>query len=92
MARKCIFCGTEGNLSKEHLWPDWLSKLYLRKDSESHTFGSKSYLNKKEVRDGTYSRPGHLFSLKNRVVCVTCNNGWMSRVEEETKPILLEAH
>lgn len=89
MARVCIFCRKEGSLSKEHLWPDWLSKMYLRKGDEKHTFGSQTYLNKKIVRDGVYERPGHLFSLKNRVVCQACNNGWMSEVENDTKPIIL---
>lgn len=81
MARACIFCGKEGNLSKEHLWPDWLSKMYIRAGDEKHTFGSETYLNKEMVHDGVYERPGHLFSLKNRVVCQSCNNGWMSEVE-----------
>jgi len=89
MARACIFCEKEGDLSKEHLWPNWLSKMYLRKGDEKHTFGSRTYLNKEIVRDGVYERPGHLFSLKNRVVCQTCNNGWMSKVENDTKPIIL---
>ena len=26
--------------------------------------------------------------LKARVVCSTCNNGWMSRIEERVKPVL----
>ena len=90
MARACIFCEKEGNLSKEHLWPSWLSKMYVRKGDEKHTFGSQSYMNKTIVNDGVYERPGHLFSLKNRVVCCSCNNGWMSEVEEETKAILLK--
>ena len=89
MARTCIFCENEGNLSKEHLWPDWLSKMYIRKGDEKHNFGSQTYLDKKMINDGVYQRPGHLFSLKNRVVCQTCNNGWMSEVENETKPILI---
>lgn len=89
MARKCIFCGEEGKLSKEHLWPDWLGKMYLRTGDEKHTFGSQSSADKTLVRDGVYERPGHLFSLKIKVVCQTCNNGWMSQVENDTKPILL---
>lgn len=90
MGKPCIFCESQDKLSKEHLWPNWLGKLYIKDGDEKHTFGSKSYLDKELKRDGVYERPGHLFSLKNRVVCESCNNGWMSEVEEETKPILLK--
>lgn len=61
MAKKCIFCGKEGNLSKEHLWPDWLGKMYVRKGDEKHTFGAQTFMNKSMTRDGVYERPGHLF-------------------------------
>lgn len=76
-------------LSKEHLWPDWLSKMYVRSGNEKHTFGSRTHMNKEMTHDGVYERPGLLYSLKIRVVCQSCNNGWMSQVENETKPILL---
>lgn len=89
MAKTCVFCGKEGSLSREHIWPDWLSKMYLRKGDEKHTFGSRTHLDKDLVRDGTYERPGHLFSLRNRLVCQNCNNGWMSQVENEAKPIIV---
>jgi hypothetical protein len=89
VAKTCVFCGEQGSLTREHIWPDWLSKMYLRKGDEKHLFGSKTHLNKDLVRDGTHERPGHLFSLRNRVVCQRCNNGWMSKVESETKPIVV---
>lgn len=64
--------------------------MFLKSGNEKHTFGSKSFSNKKLTRDTTYERPGHLFTLKNRVVCESCNNGWMSEVEDLAKPILLK--
>ncbi len=63
--------------------------MYLRKGDEKHTRGAQTHLNKKLIKDGTYERSGHLFTLKNRVVCRDCNSGWMSEVENETKPLLL---
>lgn len=90
MAKPCIFCEREGKLSKEHLWPNWLGKMYVRAGDEKYSFGSKTYLDKELQRDGVHEKPGHLFSLKNRVVCQECNNGWMSEVEEEVKPIILK--
>ena len=34
------------------------------------------------------SRPGKPATLTVRAVCAECNNGWMSRLEEEAKPYL----
>ncbi|GAB1263174.1 hypothetical protein [Aurantivibrio plasticivorans] len=90
MPKLCIFCEKEGKLSREHLWPDWLGKMYIRKGDEKHTFGAKTYANKALKNDGVYERPGHLFSLKIRAVCSKCNNGWMSGIENKTKPIILK--
>jgi hypothetical protein len=36
------------------------------------------------------TRQGSTFTKKIRVVCQSCNNGWMSRLENATKPILLK--
>jgi len=34
-------------------------------------------------------RQGSLTSMTVRAVCVECNSGWMSRIEEEARPILM---
>jgi hypothetical protein len=34
-------------------------------------------------------RQGHLITKRIRVVCTTCNNGWMSQLEDRVKPLLL---
>jgi hypothetical protein len=87
---RCIYCGGAG-LTKEHLYASWLRPYILsRVDRHGINFdvvspGSASH--KIEMRSGdTHAR-------KIRRVCgggkSRCNNGWMSQLQEETKPILL---
>lgn len=42
-----------------------------------------------EVRKGRLSRPGRSIDQKLRVVCSPCNNGWMSVLQNNAKPMLL---
>ena len=102
MARrsKCIFCGTEGVLTKEHIWSDWL-KNYIPKDLLNYKAG-----------DIILGRDGKPISEKRRIVggdpksrrvrCVCgsatylpkirrkgCNDGWMKDLQDLVKPIVL---
>jgi hypothetical protein len=86
---KCIFCGGSG-LSKQHIWPNWFRNI-INRDSKSHTQQTVSY---KYRKSGVYATPGSrqkqgdLWSRKIRNVCATCNNGWMSVIENGVKPLL----
>ena len=89
--RFCIFCQSDG-LSKEHFWPNWLKDYIDVSHSDKHTsevysgnVKSKAELEKKS------KRPGNLITKKFRVVCTSCNNGWMSSLEEKAKPFILSA-
>src|SRR5260370_28165312 len=72
--RKCLFCNEDAN-SKEHVWPQWILRLPPARRPVRQRLGTG-----KEV---TYSGD---FKLKG--VCSTCNNGWMSELETEVRPIL----
>lgn len=77
MAALCIFCGRMAN-SKEDLWPRWLIKSVLL-DRPS------------KIEMEFAIRPSKSFTKKyvtSRCVCKTCNEGWMSNLETDTKPIL----
>lgn len=91
--RFCIFCGG-GNLSKEHVfWPEWVSPLMGKKpdDRRQETFSDN--LNPRTLEPVSTSkqlvRPGHNSTKKLRVVCKTCNETWMSRLEDQAKTVLL---
>src|SRR5262249_20846943 len=91
---KCIFCGRRGQLSKEHVFPDWLSQLFPKSPSDTHQHGTVTW---KTAPDGKpfrtpviRRRQGQAGSKKVRTVCETCNNGWLSVLENTTKPLLSE--
>jgi DNA-directed RNA polymerase subunit M/transcription elongation factor TFIIS len=94
--RGCIFCGSTKKISKEHLYPDWL-KNYIPKPKRLDRYvvqvktlksfdaiGRPSY----SITKGKMDRPGTAISQTVRVVCEKCNNEWMSRLQEEARPIL----
>jgi hypothetical protein len=74
-AGKCIFCGG-GGLTKEHVWSAWLH--HLLPSAPYHFRAGRQ----KPIRQGSAK------TIKLRVVCRSCNNGWMSRLDENVKPIL----
>jgi hypothetical protein len=84
--RFCIFCGGAG-LTREHVWADWLKK-YVPKDMPKHTalFAIVHPTHSEPTRK---KRSGDLQSRRLRIVCKSCNTGWMSKLQEKTKPNLL---
>jgi|GEM_PF-2471915 len=79
-------------MSKEHFWPAWLQQHLTtsvsdKRKTELLSSDSKAPATLKMSDE----RSGNLISKKFRVVCTTCNNGWMSNLEERIKPILLPA-
>ena len=83
---KCIFCDAYG-LTKEHIWAAWLNP-YLPKNVVNHKFFSETIFPGRSVHE-TKIRSGSAQSGRLRRVCLSCNTGWMSKVQEQTKPILL---
>lgn len=88
--RTCIFCGNKGGISKEHFWPDWLGQYFTKTASD----GNISELHIAEgllpkVLQFRRQRQGSVLTKKIRVVCKSCNNGWMSALEKKVKPILV---
>lgn len=90
MSNTCIFCGRGGKKSKEHLWPVWMHEYLGKEGDGSHVRESTTFKNREHIGGSKLERQGYLFSTKFRVVCRSCNNGWMSKLEETTKPVLLK--
>ena len=82
----CIFCGGQPT-TNEHIWPRW-SHAYLPK-------GQKKTLTlvATQLRDRTdieYAiRGGDPHDWQVKCVDERCNNGWMRRIENRAKPIVL---
>jgi hypothetical protein len=84
--RTCIFCG-KGSLTHEHVWADWL-KRYIPKDMPEYTsLSAIVHPTHSELKRKKHS--GDIQSRRLRVVCQSCNNGWMSQLQERAKPYLL---
>jgi hypothetical protein len=84
-SRKCVFCDRSlvGNKSEEHIFSDWLQK-YLG-------------IKKQRLFPTLYTAEGKVDKYWGKTfngyvgvhICKRCNNGWMSRLEEDTKPLLI---
>lgn len=74
----CAFCPATANITGEHLWSDWASRV----------LGPRKYNLHREMPDGRVLRWATKgLNEKAPVVCGDCNNGWMSDIEGELKPL-----
>lgn len=83
---RCIFCrgefGPDQRRSKEHIWPHWMHSMLPAKPGIRRRFHTGELV-------GVYPFGRTLHEhFKPGVVCTSCNNGWMSRIESDVKPIL----
>ncbi len=76
----CIMCGYLGMPSSEHVVPIWVRKLL--------DIRSEVALLRGEEREELHSRP-HLTVKLRGMICTTCNNGWMSKLESDVRPFLV---
>ncbi len=77
--RKCMFCDDPAS-SKEDAWPLWLVRMFPT------PVGVSVEADRKDTGHGEWRQRGYF--AKARFACQSCNNGWMSDLENEAKPIL----
>jgi hypothetical protein len=78
-------------MSDEHIWGDWILKGgYVPRTMNKHSFGL-SILNRTGPPSNSPARirAGDPLGAKLHVVCVDCNNTWMSRIQNNAKPYLI---
>lgn len=80
--RNCIFCGATAD-DKEHLLPEWLQRILPSEEIGIYTRQIAG-----EDAKTWRRRP---FTEKAKFVCKGCNQGWMSELESEAKPVLTPA-
>lgn len=90
--KRCIFCGRTG-LSEEHIWPVW-SHEFIRPKSGSHFHMRRLQTARGQSTEkqlvSEIKHDGDITSMRFKIVCEhNCNNGWMSRLEERAKPIII---
>lgn len=77
--RLCMFCGQSG-VTREHVWPSWLHTIF----SDCGT----THVVHSERPSGNRIYHDSLLSTTVKIVCSKCNNGWMSRLEQDSMNIL----
>ena len=89
---RCAFCGGPG-ASHEHVFGEWLKKLFPNSAKEKHVriSGRQRLAQSGKIVPSqiTSIREGHAFTTTTRKICRKCNNGWMSKLEGEVAPILI---
>jgi hypothetical protein len=87
MPKHCIFCGGRP-LTKEHFWGKWSREITL--NPFPHTRHVLQRYDDGQLRRtrGHGDRPGSVRSQSLKVVCRECNEGWMSAIQQDAKPIL----
>lgn len=82
---RCIFCGEDRKLSREHVFASGLAERFPELENVEADYV-------RYLCTGTsasdHTRPGPPFDYVTRDVCAACNNGWMSGLETEAQPIL----
>src|SRR5271170_4728025 len=81
----CVGCGEKIiSASREHVLPQWLAKeVFIPNATLNHYLRDED-----ENKDELLRKHGlNNFAVKN--VCETCNNGWMSLLEDRAKPFIL---
>lgn len=79
--RECLFCKSQKELTKEHIFAQWLLEE-LDIYNEKMYMAQNSFVGDVDTRTHAYS------SFVNGKVCGACNNGWMSDLETECKEIV----
>jgi hypothetical protein len=72
----CVFCGTTGSLSTEHVIPKWVRKA-LQISEPVKEFSGTAYVGAAEA-----------LAIVFHEVCTNCNSGWMERLETAARPAL----
>ena len=79
--RTCGFCGSSG-VNREHLWPEWLADVIVT------SRGPRAFDAEIERGGETHRFRNPALEIKVRMPCKACNEGWMSRLENDVKPFM----
>ncbi|MFE9334899.1 hypothetical protein [Streptomyces sp. NPDC006925] len=82
MASTCVFCGGKAS-SREHVLPQWLRR------QAPEEFVRAGSIRTIRTKQGEYRQIAELFGTATvKCVCSTCNNVWMSSIEQKVQPFL----
>src|SRR6266496_3328492 len=84
---KCIFCGSADELTEEHLYSRWTRRFVPRDMRQFRRLASTSFFDKSYF--SITRKPGDIRDWSVSCVCTACNNGWMRRLENRARPIMI---
>ncbi|WP_139139266.1 hypothetical protein [Sphingobium phenoxybenzoativorans] len=97
----CIFCNG-GPLSKEHIWAKWAHQIIPSSPFSTIKSVSGDIISEAKKINKDQRRQGGTKNITTGRICMKCNSGWMSRLENEIKntfspliqghPVKLERH
>ena len=86
--RPCVFCGQTGKLTGEHVWGRWLRRVLPAQVNKHHVRARR--IGPPGVADTWRCACGRAIRLTaTSKSCAECNNGWLSRIQEQAKPYLI---
>jgi hypothetical protein len=91
MNRKhCVFClEAPSNMTGEHVWGDWVTS-HLPRTSNKHNHANVYVPRPGEPEPAKVRiRAGDPLSSQVKVVCDRCNSGWLNRIQQKARPLLL---
>ena len=96
MPRICIFCQqqTSGAGHGEHLFPNWLNRVFENIPQIPTSVGATRWENSTvNMQSGELSfrswPASQIASVTTKLVCNSCNTGWMSDLECRAAPLLI---
>jgi hypothetical protein len=99
LPKRCIFCQEETKLTREDFFPQWFREIYpAPADSQGSRLNAQVSWHERDaatgeivtkIAAGKLARPGDLADQTLRIACASCNNGWMSRLQQVAKPHLI---
>ena len=84
----CVFCGRDADLTDEHVWPDWLRKHLPYPGVSDRTAARMARVPGSAMRRAVDVRQWKAKERKLPLLCLSCNNHWLSDIESRTSPIL----
>jgi hypothetical protein len=85
--RTCAFCGYQGKLSGEHVWPEWVRNVILP-DTRTGSYVLAEHRPGEPQKISSTWRADKLATLEVRRVCEDCNTNWMHHIEDAAIPVL----
>lgn len=89
---KCIYCENTRDFAREHIFPDWLSKVFPKRHRKRlHVLGRPERIafweEIKVIENGSEAQ-GDPYDTVVYNVCGVCNNGWMSTLQTQAKTLV----